>query len=64
MLIYLESCKVPKFPISGDYLKNYGYETGETLGRKLKSIEELWIENDFIIKKEMLDKTLNKSRKI
>ena len=43
--------KVPKFPISGDSLKGQGYETGEKLGKKLKSLEEKWIENNFTIEK-------------
>ena len=35
LIDYVNTCKIPKFPISGDYLKKYGYETGQTLGKKL-----------------------------
>ena len=63
LIEYVAKCEVPKFPISGDYLKKYGYETGEMLGKKLKSLEEKWIENDFIIEKKIIEKTLNKARK-
>ena len=41
-----------KFPFSGDDLKKYGYETGQALGKKLKSLEEKWIENNFVIDKK------------
>ena len=51
---------MPKFPISGDYLKKYGYETGNALGKKLKSLEEKWIANNFVLDEEVLKKSLNK----
>ena len=50
----MDICKIPKFPISGDYLIKHGYETGQALGKKLKSLEEKWIANDFIIEKKQL----------
>ena len=37
-----------------DYLKKHGYEAGKILGKKLKSLEEKWIENNFIIEKSVL----------
>jgi len=52
LIDYVNACKVPKFPISGDYLKEHGYETGIILGKKLKLLEEKWIENDFVIEKK------------
>jgi len=57
---YVNSCKIPKFPISGDYLKKYGYQTGRVLGKKLKSLEEKWIENNFVIDKKAVKKFLVK----
>ncbi len=63
LINYVRICEVPKFPISGDYLKQHGYETGKILGKKLKSLEEKWIENNFIIEKKMIDKSLNKNDK-
>jgi len=60
LIDYVATCKIPKFPISGDYLKKHGYETGEVLGKKLKSLEEKWIENDFIIEKKTIEKSLDK----
>ena len=60
LLNYVDICKIPKFPVSGDYLKEYGYKTGETLGKKLKFLEEKWIENNFVIDKKKLEKSLGK----
>ena len=60
LLDYVKICKIPKFPVSGDYLKEHGYKTGQILGKKLKSLEEKWIENNFVIDKKMLEKSLGK----
>ena len=54
---------IPKFPISGDYLKKHGYETGKILGKKLKSLEEKWIKNNFIMDKKVVEKSLDKINK-
>ena len=54
LLDYVKVCKIPKFPVSGNYLKERGYETDRELGKELKSLEEQWIENNFVIDKEWL----------
>ena len=59
-LSYLNKCEKPKFPLSGDVLKNYGYESGEKLGKVLKQIEEKWILNNFYLEEEVIQKILNK----
>ena len=59
-LSYLNKCEKPKFPISGDTLKSYGYESGEKLGQVLKKIEEKWILNNFSLEEEAIRKILNK----
>jgi len=56
LLNYVNSCEIPKFPISGDYLKKHGYETGQELGKKLKSLEEKWVANNFVLDEEVLKK--------
>ena len=56
LINYIENYKVPKFPISGEYLKEHGYKTGELLGKKLKELEEEWIRNNFVIDKKSLEK--------
>ena len=60
LLDYVNVCKIPKFPFSGDYLKEYGYETGQALGKKLKLLEEQWIKNNFVIDKKVVEKSLEK----
>ena len=61
LINYANTCKIPKFPISGDYLKKYGYESGLMLGKKLKSLEEKWIENNFVMDKKIVEKSLGKT---
>jgi len=61
LIDYVNACEIPKFPITGDHLKKYGYETGQALGKKLKSLEEKWIENNFIIDKKLVKKSLGKT---
>ena len=63
LLDHVTFLKVPKFPLSGDYLKSFGYESGEAMGKKLKSLEEKWIENNFILDEKILEKSLNKINK-
>ena len=63
LLNFVNNCEIPKFPISGEYLKKHGYEAGKVLGKKLKSLEEKWIENNFIIEKKVIEKSLGKTSK-
>ena len=63
LLDYVSICKIPKFPISGDYLKEHGFKTGKILGDKLKLLEKKWIKNNFIIDKKMVEKSLGKNSK-
>ena len=58
LIDFINICKIPKFPVSGDYLKKHGYKTGEILGKKMKLLEEKWIENNFIMEKKFLNKYL------
>jgi len=62
LIDYVNVCDKPKFPISGDYLKKHGYESGQTLGKKLKFLETKWIENNFIMDKKILEKSLRKNK--
>ena len=62
LIDFVNFCKVPKFPISGEYLKDHGYKTGLSLGKKLRSLEEKWIENNFTIDKKIILKTLDKEK--
>ncbi len=58
LLDYAEVCKIPKFPISGDYLKKHGYESGAKLGKVLKSLEEKWIADNFNLDEKVLKKII------
>jgi poly(A) polymerase len=60
LIDFVNVYEIPKFPISGEYLKMYGYEPGEALGKKLKSLEEEWIKNNFFLDKKFLEKSLEK----
>jgi len=59
----IDTYKIPKFPISGEYLKEQGYKAGQTLGNKLKSLEEKWINNNFVLDKEVIKQSLEKINK-
>ena len=48
---YVKKYKIPKFPFTGEYLKKQGYKDGKELGEKLKSLEEKWIANNFVVEK-------------
>ena len=61
LMYFINTIKIPKFPISGDYLKKYGYKAGKELGEKLKLLEDKWITNNFTIDEEMIEKLLGKS---
>ena len=63
LINYVNICKIPKFPISGNYLKEQGYETGQALGDKLKKLEQRWIENNFAIERKAIEKSLGKTNK-
>jgi tRNA nucleotidyltransferase/poly(A) polymerase len=58
LIDYVSKTKIPKFPISGDILMEYGYDTGVELGKKLKRLKEQWVENNFIIDDQLVKKTL------
>jgi len=60
LIDFVKSCEIPKFPISGNYLKEHGYVAGKEMGKKLKLLEEKWIENNFIIEKKTIEKSLKK----
>ena len=47
----------PKFPYTADFLiKNFDYKPGKKMGKKLKELETLWVDNDFKISKEEIKK--------
>ena len=60
---YVNACKIPQFPISGNDLKKQGYEAGTTLGKKLKELEEKWIENKFVLDEQLIKKSIQRTRR-
>ena len=60
LIHFVNNYEAPKFPISGDYLKKYGYKPGPELGKKLKSLEEDWANNNFVIEQKLIEKSLGK----
>ena len=45
--LFIKKFKVPKFPISGDFLIKKGFKQGKKLGKKLESLKASWIKNNF-----------------
>ncbi len=45
--LFIKKFKVPKFPISGDFLIKKGFKQGKKLGKKLEFLKDSWIENNF-----------------
>jgi tRNA nucleotidyltransferase/poly(A) polymerase len=45
--LFIKKFKVPKFPISGDFLIKKGFKQGKKLGKKLEFLKASWIKNNF-----------------
>jgi tRNA nucleotidyltransferase/poly(A) polymerase len=45
--LFIKKLKVPKFPISGDFLIKKGFKQGKRLGKKLEFLKDSWIKNNF-----------------
>jgi poly(A) polymerase len=45
--LFIKKFKVPKFPISGDFLISRGFKQGKVLGKKLEFLKNSWVKNDF-----------------
>ena len=51
-----ENKNLPKFPIeTKNLMKEYDLIEGKTLGKKLRLLEEFWVNNDFKITKDQID---------
>tara|TARA_Y100000590_G_scaffold413829_1_gene510085 strand:+ start:28 stop:1299 length:1272 start_codon:yes stop_codon:yes gene_type:complete len=54
---YFEKIQKPEFPIKAKLLmEKYNIKEGKELGQKLKSLENLWIENNFKISNKEIEK--------
>ena len=57
---YFENLKVPKFPIEAKTLmQKYKLKEGKDLGKKLKYLENLWVDNNFKISDKEVDRALS-----
>ena len=59
-LKYLQRCNKPAFPISGNYLKEKGIESGEHFGKIMKKLENAWISNNFSLDENAINKIIKK----
>ena len=50
--------KLPVFPIDGKFLKQKGMQEGQSIGNVLKALEEEWINNNFKISNEKIEKII------
>jgi len=48
-VIKIYKTSIPQFPIKGDYLLKQGFKEGPELGEVLKTLENIWINNNFDI---------------
>ena len=52
--------EVPIFPIKAKKLiKDYNFKEGKELGEKLKILENIWLDNNFSISEDQIEKTLS-----
>ena len=58
----IDKINVPKFPYDGNYLIKKGVEEGKAIGRTLKKIKHHWLENNFEIREEELEKIIINSK--
>ena len=55
---YFENLEIPKFPIKAKIImEKYNLKEGKELGQKLKSLENLWVENSFSISEKEVENT-------
>ena len=45
--LFIRRFKVPIFPVSGDFFISKGFKQGKSLGKKLESLKNSWIKNNF-----------------
>ena len=56
---YYQDKEIPTFPLkTANIMEKYNLKEGAYLGRKLKELENLWIENNFKISEREIDKIL------
>jgi len=57
LLEFFKDKDIPVFPIKGEeIMKKFDFSEGKELGEKLRRIENHWIENDFKITEDEIEK--------
>ena len=57
----IEKTPLPKLPIDGKYLIKRGIKEGKKIGNVLKEAESVWIDKDFNLSSEDLEKIIKKN---
>ena len=56
MFSKIDDMYIPKFPITGKYLLEKGIKSGKKMGMAIKEIEKKWIDNNFSLNNDELNK--------
>ena len=59
MFSKIDGMSIPKFPITGKYLLEKGIKSGKKMGRAIREIEKKWIDNNFSLNNDELNKLIN-----
>ena len=59
MFSKIDDMYIPKFPITGKYLLEKGIKSGKKMGRAIREIEKKWIDNNFSLNNDELNKLIN-----
>ena len=59
MFSKIDDMYIPKFPITGKYLLEKGIKSGKKMGMAIKEIEKKWIDNNFSLNNDELNKLIN-----
>ena len=58
-LKFYQNKQIPNIPVSAnDLMIKYNIPEGRLLGNKLKILEQIWVENDFVITKKQIEKII------
>ena len=57
---FIKNCKIPRFPIDGNDIKNFGFKEGSEVGKILNYLEKIWIKQNFLSTKDDLIQKVKK----
>lgn len=54
---FVETTKIPKFPVSGNDIRKLGFKEGLEIGKKLNFLKKIWVNDNFLnTKKDLINK--------